>query len=236
MPTDPFSTVAATYDEWYATPLGAFIVEEEEALLAAAIGPAAAWQGSSPGAMSRRPRLLEIGAGTGWWSRRFAERGFDVTALEPSAAMREASSTGAGLPAITWVSGRGEALPFEAGTFEVVLLMTVVEFVADPALVLAEAWRVLRAPGALIVGLLDPLSPWAALYRRLGDQGIAPWASARFVTADDLAQMLGRPPDALASGMWLAPGARQPFADANRSGQAAGNAGALTVLRWRKER
>ncbi|MHB8459846.1 MAG: class I SAM-dependent methyltransferase [Candidatus Limnocylindrales bacterium] len=215
-----FDEIADEYEAWYSTPLGAFVIaEEQEALLEAISGATG--------------RLLEVGAGTGWWSRILARRGLRVTALEPSSAMRRVGA-GRGVEKIEWVAGTAERLPVPNEAFDVVLLMTVLEFLPGPEHALTEAWRVVRPGGRLVVGHLDALSPWAALYRRLGDRGVSPWTRARFVESDDVATWLGRPPDGRRSCVFLAPGASPPFEEADRAGRHAGNAGALAVLRWRK--
>lgn len=219
-PDNPFDEIADEYEAWYASPLGSFVVaEEQEALLETLAGASGS--------------LLEVGAGTGWWSRILARRGFVVTALEPSSAMRRVGSAHDVGP-IAWVAGTAGDLPAPDGAFDVVLLMTVLEFLPDPAGALREAWRVVRPGGSLVVGHLDVLSPWAALYRRLADRGVSPWTRARFVESDDLAGWLGRPADARRSCVFLAPGAAPPFDAADRAGRRAGNAGALAILHWRK--
>lgn len=215
-----FDELAADYESWYATPLGAFVIREEERALLAALPPA-------PG------RALDIGAGTGWWSRILSRRGFQVTALEPSAQMRQLGARRSA-EAIDWRAGWAEELPFPDATFDVALLVTVLEFLAEPERAMAEAWRVLRTGGTLLVGHLDALSPWAALYRHLGDKGVAPWRRARFVVSDQIVEWLGRSPDSRTSSVFLAPGAAPPFGAADRAGRRAGNAGAFTVLGWRK--
>lgn len=217
-----FDQLAAEYESWYATPLGAFVIGAEERTLLAGL-PAA------PG------HVLDVGAGTGWWSRILSQRGFQVTALEPSDEMRRIGASQSG-GAIDWRAGRAEELPFPDASFDVVLLVTVLEFVAEPARAMTEAWRVLRAGGTLLVGHLDPLSPWAATYRHLADKGIAPWTAARFFDADEIAGWLGRSPEWRASCVFLAPDAAPPFDAADEAGRRAGNAGAFAVLRWRKSR
>jgi ubiquinone/menaquinone biosynthesis C-methylase UbiE len=217
---NPFDAIADEYEAWYSTPLGGFVVGEEEQALLEAIAAATG-------------RLLEVGAGTGWWSRVLARRGFRVTAIEPSAAMRRVGAA-RGVEPIGWVAGTAERLPFMDGGFDVVLLITVLEFLVEPERALAEAWRVTAPGGALVVGHLDSLSPWAALYRRLGDRGVKPWTRARFVESDDVAGWLGRPVEARSSSVFLAPTADPPFEDADRAGRRAGNAAAFAVLRWRK--
>jgi len=217
---DLFGPLADEYETWYATPLGTFVIAEEERLLVEAV----------PGAAGR---LLDVGAGTGWWSRVLARRGFRVTAVEPSAAMRLVGAA-RGNGSIEWLAGRAERLPVPGAAFDVVVMMTVLEFVAEPERAMAEAWQALRPGGTLVVGHLDAFSPWAALYRHLADRGVAPWSGARFVESAGVVDWLGRPADARTTCVFLAPGANPPFEAADQAGRLAGNAGALAVLRWRK--
>ncbi len=57
--------------------------------------------------------------------------------------------------------------------------ITLLEFVADAALVRAEMARVTRPAGRLAIGTLNPASPWGLVHqRRLRE---APWSSARFM-------------------------------------------------------
>ncbi len=84
-----------------------------------------------------------------------------------------------------------------------------------------------------MVGILEALSPWAALYRRLGEKGVAPWHGARFLTREDLQALLD-PPVAEKEAVFLAPGAHPPFPEADRAGRRAGNRPALYLGRWEK--
>jgi len=217
---DRFTPLADDYESWYATPLGAFVIEREgEALLAALPEPPA--------------RLLEVGAGTGWWSRILASRGYAVTAVEPSAGMRRVAAAQGG-EGITWMAAAAEALPVPDGVMDIVLMTTVLEFVAEPARAVAEAWRVLRPGGSLVVGHLDARSQWTALYRHLGDRGEEPWAGARFVVGEDVASWVGSAPVTSTSCAFFGPGAEPPFDEADAAGVRAGNAGAFAVHTWRK--
>ncbi|GAA6758723.1 MULTISPECIES: class I SAM-dependent methyltransferase [Thermus] len=210
---DPFAPLAEAYEAWYETPLGAYVIGEEERALRALLPP-----GES---------LLEVGAGTGWWLRRlpYPRR----VGLEASPAMLRVGR--ARTPEAEWVLGRAEALPFPDGSFDVVLLFTVLEFVEDVERALGEAGRVLRPGGALVVGVLEALSPWAALYRRLSERGVPPWAQARFLAREDLQALLG-PPVAEGEAVFLAPEAHPPFPEADRAGRRAGNRPALYLGRW----
>ncbi|GLV47626.1 methyltransferase [Thermus sp. LT1-2-5] len=211
---DPFQGLAEAYEAWYETPLGAFVIAEEERALRGLLPP-----GES---------LLEVGAGTGYWLRRLPYP--RKVGVEPSAAMRRVGEGRS--PGVEWVAAYGEALPFADGAFDVVLLFTTLEFVADVERTLGEARRVLRRGGALVVGVLEALSPWAALYRRLGEKGVRPWTQARFLSREDLWALLG-PPEAEGEAGFLAPEARPPYGEADRAGRRAGNRPALYLGRWR---
>ncbi len=214
MREDPFRHLAEAYEAWYETPLGAFAIAEEERALKNLLPP-----GES---------LLEVGAGTGYWLKRlpYPKR----VGLEPSSAMLQVGK--ARVPEVEWIPGRGEALPFPEKGFDVVLLFTVLEFVEDVERVLAEARRVLKDGGSLVVGILEALSPWAALYRRLGERGVLPWQGARFLSREDLEALLG-PPLQAEEVLFLAPEAQPPFPEADQAGRRAGNRGALYLGRWR---
>ena len=211
---DPLAFLAEAYEAWYETPLGAYVIAEEERALKGLLPP-----GES---------LLEVGAGTGYWLRRlpYPRR----VGVEPSEAMLAVGRRRA--PEATWVRAWGEALPFSGESFDVVLLFTTLEFVEDVERVLLEARRVLRPGGALVVGVLEALSPWAALYRRLGEKGVLPWARARFLAREDLKALLG-PPEAEGEAVFLAPEANPPYEEADQAGRRAGNRPALYLGRWR---
>jgi SAM-dependent methyltransferase len=99
-------------------------------------------------------RVLEIGCGTGAVTRALAARAgvAGAVGVDPSpvflAKARELASDAANL---TFEQGDGRALRFSDGDFDVVVLHTTLCHVPEPELVLAEAFRVLRARGTLAV-------------------------------------------------------------------------------------
>jgi ubiquinone/menaquinone biosynthesis C-methylase UbiE len=99
---------------------------------------------------------LEIGVGTG----RFAGPLGIKVGVEPAKAM----SVIARKRGIKVIEAYAEELPFENGSFDFVLMVTVLCFLADPFRALCEATRVLKPRGRLIVGIIDPDSPLGQAY------------------------------------------------------------------------
>ena len=65
-------------------------------------------------------RILDVGAGTGSYSLALADRGFEITALEPSVVMSTQSSKH---PRVSWFIGSAESLPFESSSFDAAVLI-----------------------------------------------------------------------------------------------------------------
>jgi SAM-dependent methyltransferase len=97
--------------------------------------------------LPRRGLGLEVGVGTG----RFAAPLRIAVGLDPSDAMLFRAA-GRGIAA---VRGIAEALPFAEGSFDFVAFVTALCFVDSPRVALAEARRVLRPGGALIIAFID---------------------------------------------------------------------------------
>jgi arsenite methyltransferase len=98
--------------------------------------------------------LLEIGAGTGGVSRRIAAHytAGRVHGVEPSADLvAEARKRAAGLGNLSFAVGDGAALTEADDTADIALLHTVLSHVTNPSALVAEAFRVLRPGGQLVV-------------------------------------------------------------------------------------
>lgn len=93
--------------------------------------------------------VLDLGCAGGFMAEALHDRGAKVHGLDPAeeaiaAARAHATSSGRD---ITYSVGVGEALPYEAGSFDTVVCVDVLEHVADLDAVLAEVRRVLRPGG-----------------------------------------------------------------------------------------
>lgn len=90
--------------------------------------------------------LLDIGAGAGAFATVAAERGWTVTAVDPTLDVERLSDN----PMVTAVKGALEQVPDEQ-EFEIVTLWDVIEHVTDPSALIANATRRLKSGGWLLI-------------------------------------------------------------------------------------
>ena len=117
-----------------------------------------------------------MGAGTGHFTRRFAQAGLAPVGVDPSRPALDFARQQSLSP--PYVAGRAEALPFHDDAFDYAAAVTSLCFVADPRAALAEMWRVARH--GVVVGLLNRRS---LLHRRKAGSG--GYAGARWDTLAD---------------------------------------------------
>jgi ubiquinone/menaquinone biosynthesis C-methylase UbiE len=102
-----------------------------------------------------RPRLLDLGAGTGRLGRSFVQAGDDYVAVDLSLGMlrefvRTANDGRCGTP--LFVQANGEQLPFRDGSFDAVMLVQIFGGMRGWRRLADEARRVLRQSGVLLMG------------------------------------------------------------------------------------
>lgn len=96
--------------------------------------------------------IVDIGAGTGIWSRAFAVRfGVDVYAVEPSTGMRARAIRAHPHPAITHMAGTADSLPLHDDAVGAAWLSTVIHQFPDLPAAARELRRVLEPGGPVFI-------------------------------------------------------------------------------------
>jgi SAM-dependent methyltransferase len=104
--------------------------------------------------VSRGRRVLDVATGPGPIAAAAAERGADVIGLDFSAAMIAESRRRH--PAIAFREGDAETLPFDASSFDAVVMNFGLLHLAQPDTAIAEAHRVLRSGGRYALTVWAP--------------------------------------------------------------------------------
>ena len=163
------------YEAWYTTPKGAWIGEEEYRLLASLLAP-------NPG-----ETLLDVGCGTGYFTRQFAtdtaERsvvGTDIDMDMLRFAHRHSESS------IGFVAADARHLPFRDKSFDLVVSVTALCFIHDEKQALSEMLRVARR--RVVLGLLNRHSLLYLDKGRNGGRGA--YQGARWHTPAEARQLL----------------------------------------------
>ena len=164
----------AHYESWYETPAGRRADMLEKAVLG--------WL------LQRLPhptRALEVGCGTGHFSRWLSEQGQTVVGLDRSVAMLAQAQV---LNTIPLVQGDAHHLPFADDTFDIAVLVTALEFLERPREALVESLRVAR--GGLILGVLNRWSVLGLQRRVTGLFRHTVYDEARFYSIWELKRLL----------------------------------------------
>ena len=117
---NPFANaeIVANYESWYHTN-GLIAAEQEKELMQWLIR----W-------FPRARSILEVGCGTGYFSRWFGSLGLRVTGVDLAIKMlREAKKE----DGIDYLLGNAIRLPFASKSFDLAAFITTLEFIQDPA-------------------------------------------------------------------------------------------------------
>lgn len=144
------------YDAWYRTPRGAWIGEIEYRLLCEAL------------ALLPGETLLDVGCGTGYFTRRFARDGLTVTGVDIDSAMLDFARTHAAAGE-RYLPGDDRRLPYPDRSFDICVSTTALCFVREESQALAEMLRVTRR--RIAIGLLNRYSLLYLQKGRHGGQG-----------------------------------------------------------------
>lgn len=134
---------AGNNNQWRQTPVGRYIDGREKSLILDLVAP----RGGE--------RVLDIGCGTGDHLLLFRRKGCDVTGIDTSTHRLKIAAQKLGNRA-EFHLGCAEDLPFSDNEFDIVTLITSLEFCDHPDRALAEAIRVCR--GRIFIGVLNRCS------------------------------------------------------------------------------
>jgi ubiquinone/menaquinone biosynthesis C-methylase UbiE len=104
-------------------------------------------------------KVLDIGAGTGYWTKIFLDKGYNVYSLEPSEKMCNIMKNRfKNYSNITIINGFAEELPFEEETFDIILAMgDVLSYSENQEIFISEVKKVLKYNG-IFIGTVDNLN------------------------------------------------------------------------------
>jgi SAM-dependent methyltransferase len=129
--------------------------------------------------------VLDAGSGDGALAALLAPRSRSITCLDRSDKVLAAARHRLGhLPNVAFAPGDVQALPFDSGRFDQVLLFHVLVYVQRPAQAVAEAARVLKPGGLAIVTAVAPhhhpdmTASYGHLHAGLSPRKLAGWLSA----------------------------------------------------------
>jgi SAM-dependent methyltransferase len=145
--------------------------------------------GSAFDAVDIKPgeRVLDLGSGRGYWAGKAAGLGADVVAYDVKPERVERAAVR--YPLVRFVLGAAEDTGLEDDSFDVVMILSVLEHTAEPERVLAEIARLLRPGGrlALTTDLFDD-DQW----RPRRERHAARWDVRRFFERAEIEELLAQ--------------------------------------------
>jgi ubiquinone/menaquinone biosynthesis C-methylase UbiE len=165
---------AAAYDRWFDTPWGRYAAQVETRAVLRALGNI---EGKT---------TVDVGCGTGRLTATLRTAGADIIGVDPEPTMLNLARARIG----PLVAGDALAIPIRDNTVDVAVAVTVLCFVADPSAAMAELARIVRPGGCILIGELNPHSPWGLAHRH--EFTAPPWNAARFLTRQQLRSLGAR--------------------------------------------
>ncbi len=140
--------------------------------------------------VAARPRVLEIGAGTGLFAHAASQDGFDVEAIEPGSRFNEARLLlGERARCLTWE----EALSSDnLGRWDAIVAWEVIEHLLEPHAFVRAASLALRRSGTLIVSTPNARS-WSVRLLGSSDPMLCPTEHLRLFSARGLEAVMSVP-------------------------------------------
>lgn len=174
--------MSSKYDEWYLTPVGAYVDFHEMKIVFAMLRP------------TGDDFILDVGVGTGKYLLDLMVIGCEVVGLDISRRMLKTLSNKAAKEGrqreTHLVVGDAETLPFKVGAFNKVVSTTTLEFLPNPLRATRESLRVLSGGGILVLGVLGAASLWAFKRKKERRRKETVFSHAHFYEFDELKKLI----------------------------------------------
>jgi ubiquinone/menaquinone biosynthesis C-methylase UbiE len=162
------------YDQWFETPVGSLVKRYESRLLIDFLKPGIG------------ELILDVGCGTGVFTRDILARGSRVIGLDISRPMLLRAGQKARGYSFQAVAGDMMSLPFAGERFDKVVSMTALEFIEDGQAAVGELFRVAKKRGTIVVTTLNSLSPWAFRRKQQAEKGHRLFQNMIFRSPDEV--------------------------------------------------
>jgi len=170
-----FNKLADSYDSWYGSAVGQMCDRLEKKAFDNLIGN-----------HNGGKQLLEIGCGTGHWSRYFGEKGFEVTGIDVSEEMIKTANR-KNIPHCHFQVADAHSLSFFDNSFDIAVAITTLEFSENPEKIISEMARCVKPKGKLLFGVLNSLSAYNQK-RRNNTEGV--YAYGQLFSPEQLRSLL----------------------------------------------
>ena len=178
MSIELFDPIAEGYDKWYETEIGRVADQVEREL---------AFQFFQP----LGPKILEIGCGTGQYTTKLAEQGYQITAVDISEKMMAQAQekiTNLGYQ-VKWLKADITQTMDQLEHYQGILSMSAFEFIPNPEEMLASLFEHLEPKGCLVIGVIAAESSWGEFYRsKAKTKPESVFAHARLYTEAEIRQ------------------------------------------------
>ncbi|MCD6489130.1 MAG: methyltransferase domain-containing protein [Thermodesulfobacterium sp.] len=166
-----FDKIAKVYDSWYTTKTGSYVDKTEKELVLSLL-------------KIKKGLSLDLGCGTGNYTLELYKKGFEVIGLDSSKEMLKIARKK--IPELLFINGDAYFLPFKDQVFNLVVSITMFEFIKEPIKVMKEIYRVLKPEGEVLIGTMNGRSLWF-LFKRIKSLFVeTAYRYARFYTPKEL--------------------------------------------------
>lgn len=211
------------YDDWFRTPIGRLVKKYETDLLLEMLLP------------QNNENILDVGCGTGVFTKDVLANGALVTGLDLSLPMLKQASHKLQGNSFDGLVGDMMSLPFADESFDKVFSMTAIEFVADAKHAISELNRVTKKNGTIVLTTLNSLSPWAERRTEAGKSGHKLFQNMVFRSPDEMKRIVSHDVTVKTAIHFLKNDNPGDVVKIEREGAITGNdTGAFLALAWKK--